>query len=55
MKMDYVLMNKDREIAIINCDGNTLLLKEILDRKSWLRLNSIIGSDLESWFYQIRF
>lgn len=52
MKMDYVLMNKDREIAIINCDGNNLLIKEILDRKSWLRLNNIIGSDLESWFYQ---
>lgn len=50
--MDYVLMNKDKEMAIINCDGNTLLLKEILDRKSWLRLNNIIGSDLESWFYQ---
>lgn len=46
------MMNKDKELAILECNGDNINIIEVLDKVSWSRLEGIIGENIYSWIFQ---
>lgn len=47
------MMNKDKELAILECNGDNINIIEVLDKVSWSRLEGILGENIYSWIFQM--